>query len=128
MSEPIWLTEAQVIETHGRQLDQFGGLPGLRDPGALSSALNRPINRWAYEQAPLPEIAAAYCYGLAKNHPFNDGNKRIAFLAMTGFLILNGVPFSPEPDQATAMILAVAAGDIDESGLTRWIRDNWPND
>jgi death on curing protein len=124
--EPNWLTEKQVIETHQKQLELFGGASGLRDPGALASALNRPINRWTYEQAELPELAAAYAYGLAKNHAFVDGNKRVSFLAMVGFLILNDVPFDPDPDESTAMMLAVAAGDIDEEGLTRWIRDNWP--
>jgi death-on-curing protein len=126
VSEPIWLTEGQVVDAHRRQLELFGGAPGLRDPGALASALNRPVNRWTYEQAELPELAAAYAYGLAKNHAFVDGNKRVSFLAMAGFLILNGVEFDPDPDESTAMMLAIAAGEIDEEGLTRWIRDNWP--
>lgn len=126
MSEPIWLTEKQVIETHQRQLEVFGGAPGLRDAGALASALNRPINRWSYEQAGLPELAAAYAYGLARSHAFVDGNKRMSFLAMVGFLILNGVAFDPDPDESEAMMLAVAAGQIDEEGVARWITDNWP--
>ena len=126
MSEPIWLTEKQVLDAHRRQLDLFGGAPGLRDQGALASALNRPVNRWTYEEAELPELAAAYAFGLAKNHAFVDGNKRISFLAMTAFLVLNGIDFAPDPDEATAIILAVASSDIDEIGLTRWIRDNWP--
>jgi death on curing protein len=126
VSEPVWLTEKQIVDTHQRQLQHFGGAPGLRDPGALSSALNRPINRWMYEQAELPELAAAYAYGLAKNHPFVDGNKRVSFLAMVGFLVLNEISFDPDPDEAIAIMLAVASGEIDEEGLTRWIRDNWP--
>lgn len=126
MNEPIWLTEKQIVDTHQRQLGRFGGAPGLRDPGALSSALNRPLDRWAYQQADLPELAAAYAYGLAKNHAFVDGNKRVSFLTMVGFLILNGIAFDPDPDEAIAITLALASGDIDEDGLTRWIRDNWP--
>jgi death-on-curing protein len=126
VNEPIWLTERQILATHERQLRVFGGGRGLRDPHALSSALNRPIDRWAYEQAELPELAAAYAYGLAKNHPFVDGNKRTAFLAMAGFLLLNRVPFDPDPDNATAVMLAVASGLLDEAGLTRWIGENWP--
>lgn len=92
----------------------------------LRSALERPINKWQYEQAELPELAAAYAFGLAKNHAFVDGNKRIAFMAMVVFLRLNGIHFAPEPAHATAIILALAAGEVSEESLTRWIRDNWP--
>jgi death-on-curing protein len=79
-----------------------------------------------YEQAELPELAAAYAYGLAKNHAFVDGNKRVSFLAMVGFLVLNGIPFDPDPEESIAIMLAVAGGEIDEESLARWIRDNWP--
>ena len=125
-SEPDWLTVADVIDAHAKQLRIFGGAPGIRDPGALESALGRPVNRWRYEEAELPELAAAYAFGIVRNHPFTDGNKRAGFLAMVGFLILNGVPFAPDQAEATAIILGLAAGEIDESGITRWIRDNWP--
>ena len=93
----------------------------------LRSALERPINRWRYEQAELAELASAYAFGPAKNHAFVDGNKRIAFMAMMTFLIKNGVAFSPDPAHATAIILALAAGEVSEQSLTRWIRDNWPS-
>jgi death on curing protein len=125
-SEPLWITYEQAIAIHSRQLRRFGGAAGLRDEGMLRSALERPVNKWTYEQAQLPELAAAYAFGLAKNHAFVDGNKRIAFMAMMVFLRKNGVPFAPDPAQATAIILGLAAGEISEESLTRWIRDNWP--
>lgn len=126
MTEPRWLTTKEVKAAHEKQLVRFGGPPGIRDENALESALARPINRWRYEEADLAALAAAYAFGLARNHAFIDGNKRIAFVAMTTFLRLNSVPFRPDQAQATAIILGLAAGEIDESGLTRWIRDNWP--
>jgi death on curing protein len=125
--EPLWITYEQAIAIHGRQLRRFGGASGLRDEGMLRSALDRPINKWTSERAALPELAAAYAYGLAKNHAFVDGNKRIAFMAMMVFLRKNGVAFAPDPAQATKIILALAAGEVSEESLTRWIRDNWPS-
>jgi death-on-curing protein len=125
-NEPIWISFEQTIAIHSRQLRRFGGAPGLRDEGMLRSALERPVNKWTYEQAPLAELAAAYAFGLAKNHAFVDGNKRIAFMAMMTFLRKNGVEFAPDPAEATVIILALAAGEVGEDGLTRWIRDNWP--
>jgi death-on-curing protein len=100
----------------------------LRDEGVLRSALERPINKWRYEQAELAELASAYAFGLAKNHAFVDGNKRIAFLAMRIFLLKNGVFFSPKPEHATSIILSLAAGEVSEESLARWIRDNWPSE
>ena len=127
MKEPWWLTLNEILVTHERQLERFGGGDGMRDQGALESALHRPVDKWTYEQAKLPELAAAYGYGIAKNHPFVDGNKRVAFLALAGFLRVNGVRFAPSQADATAIMLGVAAGEIDESGLTRWITDNLPD-
>lgn len=126
MTEPRWLTTEEVRATHERQLVRFGGPAGLRDENALESALARPINRWRYEEAGLAELAAAYAFGLTRNHAFVDGNKRIAFVAMMLFLRLNGVRFAPDQAQAAAIIIALAASEVDEPGLTRWIRDNWP--
>jgi death-on-curing protein len=123
---PKWVTYEQVIAIHARQLRRFGGAAGLRDDGMLRSALERPVNKYQYEQAGLPELAAAYAYGLAKNHAFVDGNKRAAFMAMMVFLRKNGVGFGPQPAHATAMILALAAGEVSEESLARWIKDNWP--
>jgi death-on-curing protein len=125
---PAWLTYEQVVAIHGLQLRRFGGAPGLRDEGMLRSALERPANKWHYEQVELPELAAAYAFGLAKNHAFVDGNKRIAFMSMTVFLRKNGVQFAPDQAQATAMIMALAAGEVSEESLARWTRDNWPKE
>lgn len=125
-TEPVWLTYDQVIAMHSVQLRRFGGAPGLRDDDMLRSALERPINKWQYQQAGLAELAAAYAFGLAKNHAFIDGNKRIAFMSMMAFLRKNDVPFAPDPAQATTIILALAAGEVSEDSLARWIADNWP--
>jgi death-on-curing protein len=126
MTEPRWLTLEEVRAAHEKQIVRFGGPGGIRDENALASALARPINRWQYEQSDLATLAASYAFGLARNHAFVDGNKRIAFVAMMVFLRLNGVRFAPDQAQATAAIIGLAAGEIDEAGLTRWIRDNWP--
>ena len=128
MTEPSWLSEEVVIAIHDEQLAIHGGGVGLRDAGMLASALERPINKWAYEGAGLPELAAAYAFGLAKNHPFIDGNKRTALLALYAFLFINDVDFIVPEADAAAIILALAAGEVEEEGLTRWIRDNWPKD
>ena len=124
--EPVWLTYDQVVAMHSRQLRRFGGAPGLRDDGMLRSALERPFNKWQYEQPDMAVFAAAYAFGFARNHAFVDGNKRIAFVAKVVFLRKNGTQFTPDPAQATKIILALAAGEVSEESLTRWIRDNWP--
>jgi death-on-curing protein len=124
-SEPKWLNYDQVIAIHSRQLRRFGGAAGLRDEGLLRSAIERPLNKWHYGQAELPELAAAYAFGLAKNHAFVDGNKRIAFMSMMVFLRKNNVRISPDQSQATAIMISLAAGEVSEESLARWIRANW---
>jgi len=126
VSEPKWLTTIMVVAMHDEQLAIHGGSPGMRDAGLLESALDRPRNKWAYDSAELPELAAAYGYGIARNHPFIDGNKRTSLLALYTFLGLNGVDFLVPEANAAAMILALAAGEVSEESLARWIRDNWP--
>jgi death on curing protein len=126
MTEPTWLTSELVKAIHDHQLHLFGGPSGLRDPGALDSALGRPINKWTYESADIAELGAAYAFGIARNHPFVDGNKRAALLSLVTFLGLNGIDFIADEAEAVVIIRGLAAGDIDEAGLTRWIRDNWP--
>lgn len=126
MTEPRWLSVREVLITHERQLAKFGGGAGLRDLSGLESAVARPRNKSLYEQADLMTLAAAYAFGLAKNHPFVDGNKRVAFLSMVTFLRLNGIRFAPDQAQATAIMVRLAAGHVNEEGLTRWIRDNLP--
>src|SRR6201990_3259293 len=110
--EPLWITYEQAIALHSRQLRRFGGAAGLRDEGMLRSGLERPVNKWNYEQAGLAELAAAYAYGLAKNHAFVDVNKRIAFMAMMVFLRKNGISFSPDPAQSTSIMLSLAASEV----------------
>ena len=126
MKKPEWVTLPIVLAIHDEQLAVHGGSSGLRDIALLESALNRPLNKWSYESAELPELAAAYAYGIARNHPFVDGNKRTALLAMYTFLGVNGVDFIVAEADAAAMILALAAGEVSEDSLARWIRDNWP--
>lgn len=124
MKEPEWLTADLVIAIHDEQLREFGGPAGIRDEGALESALGRARNRWAYEAADLPRLAAAYGFGIARNHPFVDGNKRAALLAIITFLGLNNVEFTASEAEAVVMIRDLAAGTIDETGLSRWIAGN----
>ena len=128
MSEPIWLDVDEVIDMHAEQLAIFGGPEGVRDHGLLESAILRPVNQWHYGQTDMAALAAAYAFGLARNHAFVDGNKRIAFHAMMVFLRGNDIPFAPDPAHATAITLALAAGEVSEESLTRWIRDNWPSE
>lgn len=126
--EPIWLLTEAVIDIHTEQLAMFGGPDGVRDLGLLESALARPINRFAYGETDLAALAASYAFGIARNHPFIDGNKRVALLAMVTFLGLNNVALDVSNAAAAAAILALAAGEVDEDGLTQWLRDNWPKD
>ena len=126
MSAPVWLGVEILIDLHAELLALFGGPDGIRDQGMLESALGRPLNKFAYGETDLAALAAAYAYGIARNHPFVDGNKRAAFGAMIVFLGLNDIDFLVPPEDATAMILSLAAGEVSEEGLARWIRDNWP--
>lgn len=128
MTEPLWLPVDLVQDIHSEQLALYGGPEGLRDAGLLEFALMRPVNRFAYGETDLAALAAAYAFGIARNRPFVDGNKRVAFLAMMTVLRFNGVAFAPSQPMAAAAILALAAGEVEEEGLTRWIRDNWPKD
>jgi death-on-curing protein len=126
VSEPFWLTRQIIIAIHDEQLAIHGGASGLRDEGMLESALDRPKNKWSYENAELPDLAAPYAFGIARNHPFVDGNKRTSLLALYTFLGVNGVDFDVPEAEAAAMILSLAAGEVDEEGLIPCIRDNWP--
>ena len=123
MTEPIWLSPELVIAIHDEQLAEFGGASGLRDAGALESALAHPLNRYHYGNTDLASLAAAYGFGLSRNHAFVDGNKRTAFLAIVTFLGLNEVDFVVAEPEAVVMMLALAAGEVDEEGLTQWIAD-----
>ena len=124
MKEPAWLLDEVVTAIHSRQLAEHGGLDGIRDPGMLSSALARPKNAFAYSQ-PKPDIAAlaaAYAFGIIKNHPFMDGNKRTAYVLCRTFLKLNGHDINATDVEKYQTFLAVAEGALDESQLAQWIR------
>ena len=123
MTEPVWLTIDLVLDIHSEQLALFGGPDGLRDRGLLESALERPINRYAYRERDMFALAARLASGLACNHPFVDGNKRIAFAAVIVFLALNGRRFRAAPSHATASILALAAGEFEEVAFARWLSE-----
>ena len=123
MSGPVFLHRKIVERLHEMQIERFGGAYGLRDEGILESALARPINKAAYGCEDLMELAAAYLYGLVKNHAFIDGNKRIAIVAAAVFLMENGWEIDADEGQLYAFVLSVAAGDIDEEGATRFFRD-----
>ena len=123
--EPRWLTRAIVVALHEESIAIFGGLAGIRDEGLLEGALARPRNLHADEPgADLVRLAAAYGFGLARNHPFVDGNKRIAVLAVAVFLAVNGMDFDPDEVDEVRTILALATGELDEAALTAWIRAN----
>ncbi len=124
MTEPEWLPSNLILAIHERQLREFGGPAGVRDAGALESALGRARNRWAYEGANYPQLAAAYAFGVARNHPFVDGNKRAALLAIVTFLGLNDIEFTASEAEAVIMIRRLAAGEIDEDELAGWIAAN----
>jgi death on curing protein len=122
MKEPIWLLDAVATAIHSRQLAEHGGLEGVRDHGMLSSAL--PKNAFAYSQ-PKPDLsalAAAYAFGIAKNRPFLDGNKRTAYVLCRTFLKLNGSDIDATDIEKYQTFLSVANGTIDESELAAWIR------
>jgi death on curing protein len=123
MSEPKWLTVRDMIALHAEQLAIFGGPAGIRVPGLLESALDRPRNKWAYGETDLSALAAAYAYGIARNHPFVDGNKRAAFTALIVFLRFNGARFQPDYAEAIAAIVSLAAGELSEDALAQWVRD-----
>ena len=126
MTEPIWINLRVIKAFHDRQINEHGGLPGLRDEGLLLSALSRPENVYHYSdpKPDLAELAAAYAFGLAKNHPFNDANKRTALIAMRLFLKLNGYDLAASPEDKYTTIIRVAASEISEYELAHWIRKN----
>ena len=121
MNEPEWLDLDIVLDFHAEQLALFGGPDGVRDLGLLESALARPINKFAYGEADFAALAAAYGFGIAKNHPFVDGNKRTALASMIVFLGLNQLELDAPQEAATAIVLSLAAGETTEEILARWI-------
>jgi death-on-curing protein len=119
----VFLERPLVERLHTLQIQRFGGAAGLRDENAFESALSRPVNKAVYGCEDIFELAAAYLYGLAKNHAFVDGNKRIAVVAAAVFLMENGFEIATDDATLYTFVLAVAAGEIDEEGATRFLRD-----
>lgn len=119
-----WVDKQALLLLHAESLAEHGGLVGMRDEGLLDSALARPLNLAAYGAPDLADLAAIYGVGLAKNRPFLDGNKRAAFLAVGLFLYINGFGLKADQASATHAMLAVAAGEMDESAFAEWLRAN----
>lgn len=120
--EPVWLDTTDALAIHDRQLAEHGGGTGVRDPGMLESALGRPVNGWAHGEDDRCTLAAAYAFGLARNHPFIDGNKRTAWVVARLFLALSGVAIAFSPKDAIDTVLALAAGELSEEALADWFR------
>jgi death-on-curing protein len=122
-SEPRWVSRLVAEVVHFDVLRSHGGMPGVRDEDALESALARAMQRLAYEPTTdLPALAAAYGYGLARNHPFNDGNKRVAFVVMAVFLAMNGLDLDAPEVEVVTVMLDLAAGALTEADLADWLR------
>ncbi len=124
MSEPVWVLRSVIDVIHEMQLAEHGGAPGVRDENMLASALARPVNAHAFGETDLCALAASYAFGIARNHPFVDGNKRTAFLAAFVFLNMNGVDLIAEEVGATSAMLDLAAGEGGEKVFADWLRSN----
>jgi len=121
--EPRWVPRLVIEAVHVDQVREHGGLIGIRDENGLESALARARQRWTFEpESDLPRLAAAYAFGIARNHPFRDGNKRVAFVAAVVFLGLNGQDFVAPEEEVVERMLDLAAGELDEEDVARWIR------
>jgi death-on-curing protein len=131
MGEPIWLTRAMVDTIHSELLREHGGSPGIRAGGdeLIESALARPRNRHVYDPAADPaDLAAAYLFGLAKNHGYVDGNKRVAFASAATFLLLNGQPIDAPEAAAYDAVIGVVEGSVTEDEFAAWLRQHLPRD
>jgi death on curing protein len=122
--EPFWLEARDALAIHDRQIAEHGGLSGVRELALLESALARPLNQWNYGEDDACALAAAYAYGVARNHPFADGNKRTAWVLARFFLSLNGYVLAFTPQEAIASVLALAAGELPEDELAAWLREH----
>ncbi|GES44832.1 death-on-curing protein [Rhizobium dioscoreae] len=123
MTEYKWLSREAIEIMHEEQLAEHGGLPGLKDENALEAALARPLNKAVYGENDVFALAAGYLYGLVRNHPFSDGNKRTGYLAAFTFLYINGYLIEADDGMIVALVLGVAAGEIDEIGAMHFFKD-----
>jgi death-on-curing protein len=124
LTEPVWVRHAAVFQFHSHSIAEFGGSLGIRDQGAIESALDRAKNRFAYGQPDLFELAAAYTAGVSQNHGFVDGNKRTAFLTGAVFLLRNGYRVEAEQAEVIAAMLSLVEHVIDEAGYAQWLREH----
>jgi death-on-curing protein len=124
LTEPFWIRLATVLQFHDQSIADFGGLPGVRDRGAIESALDRPKNLLVYGDPDLFDLAAAYTAGLSQNHGFIDGNKRAAFVTGAVFLRVNGYRVEAEQAEVIAAMLSLAENAIGEAGYSQWLRDH----
>jgi death-on-curing protein len=124
MNEPVWVLREVVFLAHEQSLARFGGSAGLRDEGLLDSALGKPVNLFAYGQPTIFELAGSYAFGLVKNHPFIDGNKRSGFVVALTFLQINGWRLEASEVDATLRTLALAAGEMSEAAYADWLKAN----
>lgn len=124
MKEPVWVLREVVLMAHEQSLAQFGGSEGVRDEGLMDSALGKPRNLFAYGQPSLFELAASQAFGLVRNHPFIDGNKRTGFIVALTFLQLNGWRLEASEVDATLRTLALAAGEMTEAAYAEWLKAN----
>lgn len=122
MKSPVWIDRSVIIAVHGQQLAEHGGRAGIRDAGLLDSALMRAKNLAAYGAPDFADLAAAYGFGLAGNHPFIDGNKRTAFVAVELFLAVNGYALMADDADCVLTIESLAAGELEEEAFAAWIR------
>ncbi len=120
----IWLDRLVIEAIHAEQLERHGGGTGIRDPGLLESALARPLNRAGYGEPDIAELAAVYALGIAKNHPFVDGNKRTAYVALETFIILNGVTFPVSDAEAVVAMIDMASGAMTDDEFITWVREH----
>jgi death-on-curing protein len=124
MKEPVWVLREVVLTLHEQSLAQFGGSAGIRDEGLMDSALGKPHNLFACGKPTLFDLAASYAFGLVKNHPFIDGNKRTGFIVAVLFLELNGCRFRASEVDSTVRTLALAAGEMTETTYAEWLKAN----
>ncbi len=124
MTEPNWLDRRVILAVHDRQLAEHGGAPGLRDSGLLDSALARPRQHAAYGEPDIAELAALYAIAIAHNHPFIDGNKRTAYVALELFLAKNGAGFDATDTESVLMMLGMASREIDDGVFVGWVREH----
>ncbi len=122
--EPRWVSKDAALAIHDRQLAEHCGPSGIRDAGAFESALARPVNRWVYGEDDLFALAAAYAFGIARNHPFVDGNKRTAWTLARVFLIKNGLDLDFGEHEAIDLVQSLAAGELSEAELADWLREH----